>query len=375
MKRVKFESEASFEANASLDDGNLGWLDFILTDDQPNGNDVGIPTEKLSYLVDTGIHMPIKMAEDEIQRGHEGAKPLGPIVELQRESNQVNGRAAIWANERPNDYRMLKEMSSNGEPINISWELAYTESEMDDDGVEWLQDPVLRAATIVGNPAYAGRTPVVRVASKNIDEDTEKEINKILSEKSDAISALRRLLEKEELNQDAINEIISMLEDTNENMLSLLGVDEAESSDGDDDMEKLEELRNKLNTLRDQFDTISDEKDELQEEYEELTDELAELREYKQDREEADRRAEVLSERLEKLKDAGYEPTDEELQEKATRWATMSEDAFAEMLSMLEKVRSKEASASSDNDVPDLSGPQDFSTQEALLKGLREELD
>lgn len=173
-KRVNLTSEAKFVTEAARVNPKLGWLEFILTDDQPNSNRQGIKKESFSSLIDTGQYMPIKMALGEIAPDHNEAAPLGVIATLEKQDTKVLGKAAVWKSERGSDYDMLKAMSAKGEPIHISWEIAYLESKTVDD-VEWITDPILTAATIVGLPAYGTRTPVISVASENQEEPPEEE--------------------------------------------------------------------------------------------------------------------------------------------------------------------------------------------------------
>lgn len=171
-KKLKLISAANFVAEASLDNPHLGWLEFILTDDQPNLKKQGVHQDAFASIVSTGMLMPLKVAQGEIRPDHSEAEPLGAIASLTAEATQILGKAALWKEERPQDYNALASMSKDGEPINISWEIAYSESTTDADGVEWIADPTLMAATIVGSPAYAGRTPVISVASV---EDTPED--------------------------------------------------------------------------------------------------------------------------------------------------------------------------------------------------------
>lgn len=187
------EKKTLIETNASLTSSGeenpehpfLGWLNFILTDSAPNKNQQGIPESAFASLVESGKLMPIKVAEGQINDGHENALPLGPIAELAILNNQIVGKAALWKVERADAYAMLKQMHDAGESINISWELGYTESSTDEGGVEWITDPILRGATVVGNPAYAGRTQVTAIASAS-GEPNEPEVEEVVAEDTNA---------------------------------------------------------------------------------------------------------------------------------------------------------------------------------------------
>lgn len=154
------------EAVASVvaTDQIVTWAKFILTDDRPNKNKERIPIEEFSNIINTGVHKPVKMAMGEIKDGHEEATPIGVITNLAVDGNKIVALAALWDQERGTDIVTVKDMVHSGKPVNVSWEIFYGNSK-DDNGVKTLLDTVLRAATIVGMPAYAGRTQFLAVAA------------------------------------------------------------------------------------------------------------------------------------------------------------------------------------------------------------------
>lgn len=288
-KRINLVSSAQFIAHAEDSNPNLGWLEFILTDDEPNKNAQGIKQEEFSSLIKTGILMPMKMAIGTAESGHEDAAPLGTISALKIDGNKVSGRAAIWKSDRENDYNLLTTRSAAGKPIDISWEIVYYESVFDENNVEWLKAPILLGAAIVGEPAYSGRTPVISVASGNggqPDANTDGDVNATLA-----------------------NTIINL----------------------ESEMEELE-------------DKLSEAVDKIAE----LTQELEDLRSYKEEREVADARAELLASRFQSISDAGIEVASDERKEDF--WLGLNDDAFETVLSMLKEKQSASAS------LPDLSG-------------------
>lgn len=154
------------EANASLlYNPTVMWAKFILTDDMPNGNGTRIPVSEFDNLMESGIHMPVKMSVGSIE-AHDGATPLGVITHLMKEDNKVIALAALWERERPSDTNLIRTKFNNHESVNISWEVLYADYAIAEDGVTDLHGVALRAATIVANPAYEGRTPVLAVAAK-----------------------------------------------------------------------------------------------------------------------------------------------------------------------------------------------------------------
>lgn len=161
------------EANASLMlNPTVAWAKFILTDNLPNGNNQRVPTEEFDNLILSGLHMPIKMAEGKIDSGHDNSKPLGVITHLKKEKDPLTNAdiivalAALWANERPSDVAYVRELMDAGEDVNVSWELGYRDSTVNESGVEDFIDVVLKAVTLVTKPAYQGRTRFLSVAAK-----------------------------------------------------------------------------------------------------------------------------------------------------------------------------------------------------------------
>jgi len=327
-KQIKFKTLAEFTAQASLDNPNLGWLEFVLTDNQPNGNQQGIKAEHFDSLIQSGMYMPIKVGEDGIRLDHSAARPLGPITTLEQSDNRVVGKAVVWKRERPEMYSMLKEMTESGDSINLSWEIAYKES-VEEDGVEWLVDPVLTAATIVGSPAYGNRTPVTSIASLN---NLEQLIEKI---------------EQGEVPEDQLEMLSSAIATQEETR-------EEPSDNGDEDME-FEELQEKHEELEANFEALKAERDALAE--------------YKEEKEEEERIASLLKERVATLEEAGFEYSEEEIEAKSELWVNMEDETFNEMVSMMEEARS---SATASNRVPDLSGDEDKNEFEILREGFNE---
>ncbi len=210
----------------------LKWIKFVLTDDAPNANKQRIPKEEFSNLVQTGIHMPIKMSQGYIRDGHEYAVPIGSITSLIERDRFVEGIAGLWAREYPGEVELLQDMSSTEEKPQLSWEILYGDSDVSD-GIESFMDTSLAAATVVGVPAYEGRTPIMLMASKNSDADY-----KIKTEEFD------KMEEKLKALQDRVDEL----------------KDENETLEG-----SVTSLKEANETLQGEFDSITAEKEELDE--------------------------------------------------------------------------------------------------------------
>lgn len=217
----------------------LRWIKFVLTDDAPNANKQRIPKEEFSNLVKTGIHMPIKMSQGYIRDGHEYSVPIGSITSLVERDHFVEGIAGLWGKEYPGEVSLLQELSaSEDEQPQLSWEILYKGSRVEDDGVEAFSDTALAAATVVGMPAYEGRTPITLMASKESNSDY-----RIKTEELDNM--------EEELKK--LQSRVSELESENKTL-----------------EDSLASLKEEHDTLKSEHDTLSTEKDELAEFKEEI---------------------------------------------------------------------------------------------------------
>jgi len=177
----------------------LRWMKFILTDSNPNENHQRVPESEFENLIKTGISMPIKMALGQIKPGHDDALPIGVITNLVRIQNRIEGLAALWAKERPEDVEFILNEFNAGRSPQISWEIPFESTIKNDDGVEDLINIYLRAATLVGLPAYAGRTPVLAVASIDVPSSVEDniEMEELETLKSQLADAQKKVTELE----------------------------------------------------------------------------------------------------------------------------------------------------------------------------------
>lgn len=162
------DSKDAGEAFASVSlNPSFQWAKIVVTDDRPNLNKQRIPEEEFENIIRTGLFAPVKMAESAISNGHDEAfgKPIGTITQLAKDKNRVIALSALWKKEREEDIKLLKDMYSKGNPPNVSWELSYSEAKAEEDGVEALYGTSLNGLTVVGSPAYAGRTQFVAMAA------------------------------------------------------------------------------------------------------------------------------------------------------------------------------------------------------------------
>jgi hypothetical protein len=278
---VEDESESSF---ASLNlNPSVRWAKFVLTDDKPNSNGMRVPISEFSNLIKTGIFMPIKVAVGNIAEGHEGSIPIGVITHLKKAKNRIEGLAALWQKERPEDVDMLKEKYENGEPLDLSWEIEHSSSVEDEDGIINLEGTRLRAVTVVGIPAYGGRTAITAFASKDKQEDsTLDELTKLKDELAST-------------NQEKQN----------------LGI-------------KVKELEDQVKTLTEQVATASQDKEELEQ-----------LKEYKREIEELKARVEKIEKIKTKFSESGVKKSSEYFDENIDRFLGMDEDTLDFMIQEL----------------------------------------
>ena len=203
------------EAIASIANNELfNFVKFILTDDKGNANKQRIPKEEFANLIKTGIYTPFKMAVGKINEGHDEAFPIGVITNLTETDDQVRGIAALWNRERPEDVKLIKEAYANKKQLNVSWELLYSDSKIDEDGYEDLYGTTLRAVTLVGLPAYQGRTSVFAVASANKDqEDIQlEELDQLKEQVSTLEAELQSAKDQLQVFKDLETELISLRE-------------------------------------------------------------------------------------------------------------------------------------------------------------------
>ncbi|KKN65297.1 hypothetical protein LCGC14_0482800 [marine sediment metagenome] len=217
VNNIKFVAENDkelLESFAALSlNPTIKWIKFDLTDSSPNENKERIPKKEFANLIRTGIHMPIKMGEGFIRDGHEFAVPIGTITGLIEQGDQVKGIAALWSKEFPHEVEILRNMSEAEIKPQISWELLYRDSDIDEEGVTNLRDVALSAATVVNMPAYNGRTSITTMANDNsdasVEEDKQIEENNKMEER---VEELKSLLEASKNENTTLTEKVSGLE-------------------------------------------------------------------------------------------------------------------------------------------------------------------
>jgi hypothetical protein len=326
-KETLGEAFASFMLNPTVT-----WAKFVLTDDRTNGNGERIPKEEFTNLINTGINMPVKMAMGEIAPGHDDSKPLGVITnlkEIQTESgaSAIVALAALWGEERPADISFIKEKFAQQQPVNVSWEILYQDTVLNETvGSMDLVSTVLKAATIVGNPAYMGRTPFLSIAAKKADAGA-----------------------KEGTPEDITQEE-TMEDDTVEKELQ----------------EKLDKAVAEIETLKGQLSEKETAIAELTTQKETLEAELTPLKEFKEQADAAVAKAEKLASIKTKFSEAGLNKDEEYFKTNEEKLLGLDTNALDFMVSEL-KVAAKggktEASGKTDKtEIPALHSDDDGST-------------
>ena len=232
------ESFASLSLNPTIK-----WIKFDLTDNKPNANKQRIPKSEFTNLINTGVHMPIKMAEGFIRDGHEFAMPIGAITGLIERGDQVIGIAALWSREFPQEIEILEKMTEADVEPQLSWELLYQYSDYDEkSGVEDLLGVALSAATIVNMPAYEGRTSITKMASTEASKEEEekkkmeervKELELLLKESTKDKEAKDVLVQELTEKVSEIEVSMKELETSNEELANYkIGIEEDKAKAG-----------------------------------------------------------------------------------------------------------------------------------------------
>lgn len=308
--------EMAASASISLNP-NVAWMKFLLTDDKHNANRQRIPREEFANVLRTGLFMPLKMAYGEISEGHDSTFPLGVMTHLKTEGNSIQALAALWDKERHEDVEFLRKHYSEGKSIDISWELTYTDEEAEDDGVA-LKNVSMNAATIVGMPAYQGRTPAMALSSTEGDSmDT---------------------IEKTE----------------HERLLT----------------EQKQQFETKITELQTNLDSVQKELNELKPKYEDLAT-------FKQTIEEAEAKKTKLASIRKRFQDASLDITDEYFNERAETFAGMSDEQLEffvqELIAAFKPKEDGKASISiTSKNVPPINTPKDGTvTQKEIVEYLK----
>ena len=396
------------------------WTKFVLTDDVPNGNKMRIPHEEFPNLMDSGLHMPFKMAFGEINRGHDGAFPLGTIAHIKEE--EIDGRhllvglAALWSKERPEDVLMFKSAMASEKKPQVSWEILYGDYSSNEDGTIDLKDTSLSGVTVVGDPAYEGRTPVLAVAAKqwsrpyleelpedafmHIGEDGERlfpykdadgrvdpsRLNLVLGELANSSLPSEVIEEYRERVKDLQAKLESGASLDNPSLKKSSKSNAGKTKSEENKLDELTELKNKVAELE---QALSEAKNALTTKETQLTEnasllteqekELTELREFKAAIDAEAEKQVKLDEIKQKFQEAGIEKDDSYFDKNSEYLLGMDESARDFLLQELVAFSSKkddeeDGKESKASKLPRLDGveQEDDASIEGLAKALRE---
>jgi len=289
-------------------------LTFTFTDYQANANKQGVQKSEAENLIRTGLYMPVKVnyLGDGVG-GHHGAVPIGPIISLAEVDDRLVGKAIVWRDEYADVVNYLETASKEDGGVQFSWELYYTDSEKDQNNVEWLKNCVVAAATIVDVPAYGGRTALISFAE---EQRTLKDILERLEQIEQRI-APREGLMSAELDDKVEGQEGAEVEQT---------VGTPEASDG----------------------TAAPASDEAAT----LLAELEELRKFKQQTEAEAARAERVKTRKTKLSEAGIALSDDDFTARSALFVDLDDAVFASLVDFIGAVqKAKTGSTSSSAEV------------------------
>lgn len=387
LELLSEEKTAGVEINealsATLKNPAVTWAKFVLTDDMPNKNGMRVPQEEFNNLIKSGIYMPIKMAENRIEDGHDYSEPFGVITNLKQVGNQIIGLAALWLEERGEDIKALKEKISLGSQIDLSWEILYKYFDVEADGTKVLRDTVLKATTVVGNPAYGGRTPILAIASNESDSlpdtcflvvdthDGEKvRYFPLLNEDGFLIEVESAVdtINASDYPQDVKDIAISRVE-------ILSGNREVNTENSEDNtLDELETLKQELLAFKQEKETLVAALAEKEAELTGILTELSELREYKSAIEAEASKAERLSNIKQKFTEAGVVKGDDYFETNKDSLLSLEEGALnfmlQEMVAFASTNEQRDASASA---LPNFNANQSGKiTPAELAKALKE---
>jgi hypothetical protein len=141
------------KAYASVDNPLILSMDLWITDFNPNKNKQGIPKTEAQNILKTAVNTPVKIAFDDHALGHHGAKPIGVISTAELQNDMIIGRAIIWKqdNQAVADYLLAQAEHF------VSWEIYYSDSTLDSNGIQWLEGCYFGGTCLVDTPAYGDK--------------------------------------------------------------------------------------------------------------------------------------------------------------------------------------------------------------------------
>lgn len=159
-------------------------VSLVFTDFEPNVNKQAVPLSEKENIIRSALNMPLKiMFDGEQYHKHAGAIPIGPIVNVYEDDYNgrrvIKGEAVIWDDEYKEISDHLKSLFDKG--VSTSWEIYYSESSVDESGVEWLHDCIVANTCIVNTPAYGSERTRILAIAEQIEQDNNKAISESVS--------------------------------------------------------------------------------------------------------------------------------------------------------------------------------------------------
>lgn len=350
-------------------------MSFVFVDSEPNGNLQGIKPEDFGLIIDSGSLMPIKMVEGKVE-GHASAKPLGVIKYLEEADGRVIGHGLFWNEERPSDIALIKEWHADAEKqVDISFEVRYTEGEIDNNGVEWLRNPSVKAVTIVANPAYKGRTPILAIAEYKSDSNLPDESFAYISDEPRKRYFPYRNAEGT-ISKELLQQSQAEVKD-----IDFIGKDEVLQTLHSAELDLLKEefrvMDKTVELLTAEASTLRDNITDLEAQVTALTTERDGLQAWKDEKEKSEAEAALLNERLGVLAEAGFEYDEDAVKTKRSFILGLEEEAFATYVSDIKSIKDdNDAEASlKDKTIPNLSSSISKDNKDALLSYMKAKED
>jgi regulator of replication initiation timing len=190
MKKTSFTGMV--KATASEKHPAQQHLSFIFTDYLPNKNKQGVPRTEAANILATAVNQPVKISYKRKPGGHLGAIPIGPITFVHEAEDHIEAEAVVWRSQCPDVAAYLEKASAEAGGVQFSWELLYESADIDESGVSWLKGIVVDGITIVDNPAYAGRTPLLALAEEEsyFMDELQKKVDELSAQLATLTSAV-----------------------------------------------------------------------------------------------------------------------------------------------------------------------------------------
>lgn len=335
-------------------------LSLILTDFAPNGNKQGIPLKEKQNIISTAQHTPLKINFDgTAYHGHVGAIPIGTITKafdgIDNGRDVILGEAVIWDDLYEDVSDHMKAAFAEG--VGTSWEVFFSDSEVDDAGVQWLIDCVWAGTCFVETPAYGpNRTRILAIAERL------NEVQKQMPDKADKEQAEDLSDTRTDLNE--AQDLLFKLWEGLDNLYTKTF--EIEQATVETDIGKIAaSFAERIAKIADHIASLSDKLGLSTAELETITTERDQLKSQK----EAAELATITARRKSRLAEIGIDVAEEET-EKLQRYLSMSEEVFSALIADFSHARKLTVAEKKDTIIPEPLG----TTKEYSVKELAAEL-